>query len=96
MKIKQYQHITTNEIVNKEDADEYMLQKLGLSIEAKGNNGEMTAEQIEFLTTFEEWYFSDNWILEEVDDEDIPDLEKELYIADRIYQDNLEKEWGLA
>ena len=70
MKIKQYKNITTNEIVNKEDAEEYMLQKLGIS--------------------------SDNWILEEIDYEDIPDLEKELYVADIIYQDNLEKEWGLT
>ena len=73
-----------------------MLEKLGLSIEAKGNNGEMTSEQVEFLTTFEEWYFSDNWILEEIEDEDKTDLEKALYIEERIYQDNLEKKWGLV
>lgn len=95
MKNQEYRHIITNETVNKEDAEEYMLEKLGLSIEAKGNNGGMTSEQVEFLTTFEEWYFSDNWILEEIEDKDIPDLEKELYIAERIYQDNLEKKWGL-
>ena len=96
MKNQEYRNIITNETVNKEDAEEYMLEKLGLSIEAKGNNGEMTSEQVEFLTTFEEWYFSDNWILEEIEDEDKTDLEKALYIEERIYQDNLEKKWGLV
>lgn len=40
-----------------------------------------------------EWFFSD-W--EEYEDEDIPDLERDLEIADIVYQDNLERKWGLS
>lgn len=29
------------------------------------------------------------------EDEDIPNLEKDLYYADMQYQDNLERKWGL-
>lgn len=42
---------------------------------------------------WDEYYDS---IEEEEEDEDIPDLEKDLELADRIYQDNLDRKWGIA
>lgn len=32
---------------------------------------------------------------DEEEDEDIPNLEKDLYYADMQYQDNLERKWGI-
>lgn len=96
MKYLVYRNMQTDEIVNEEDWEDYALENLGIHIEAKGKNGELTAEQVELIETITEWYFSDVWIKEEEDDEDRFDLEEELERADRIYQDNLEKEWGIA
>lgn len=93
--MKQYKNIKTSEIVLEEEAENYVLDKLGIQVIPRGKNGELTLEQIEFIDTYVEWYFSDNWIKEEID-KDIPDLEYELEKADRIYQDNLDKKWGVA
>lgn len=80
--MKCYKNITTDEVVYKEDAEDYVLDKLGIEIKAKGKNGEMTEEQIEFIESTVDWYFSGNWIeenIKEVDeDDDIPDLEYEI------------------
>ena len=97
--MKQYKNIKTSEIVLEEEAENYVLDKLGIQVIPKGKNGELTLEQVEFIDTYIEWYFSDNWIKEEIEDEideDIPNLEYELEKADRIYQDNLDKKWGVA
>lgn len=96
MKYLVYRNMQTDEIVNEEDWEDYALEKLGITVQPNGKNGELTTEQVELIETIIEWYFSDNWIKEEEEDEDRFDLEEELEIADRIYQDNLDKEWGIA
>ena len=45
--MKCYRNITTDEVVYKEEAEEYVLNRLGITIIPKGENGEMTLEQIE-------------------------------------------------
>lgn len=97
MKYLVYRHIHTNEIVYEENWETYAMEKLGIvNIKPLGKNGELTLEQVELITTITEWYFSDNWIKEEIEDEDILDLEEDLEKADRLYQDNLDKKWGIA
>lgn len=62
----QYREISTNEIVEDFMAEEYVLEKLGIKIMPKGPNGTMTLEQIENIKETVEWFFSGNWIKEEV------------------------------
>ncbi len=62
----QYKEITTGEIIEDFMAEDYVLEKLGITIEPKGKNGEMTREQIENIEETVEWFFSGNWIKEEV------------------------------
>lgn len=62
----QYKEITTGEIIGDFMAEDYVLEKLGITIEPKGKNGEMTREQIENIEETVEWFFSGNWIKEEV------------------------------
>lgn len=91
----QYVNTKTNEVVEDFMAEEYVLDKLGITVEPRGKNGEMTLEQIENIEQTVEWYFSGNWIKEKVEDDDIPDLEADLEKADRIYQETLDRKWGL-
>ena len=65
-KIYQYREITTGETVLDFIAEDYVLDRLGITIEAKGPNGTMTEEQIENIQETVEWFFSGNWIKEEV------------------------------
>lgn len=69
MKIKFYKNITNNKIVYEDEAEEYVLDQLGITVTPKGKNGEMTLMQIENIQETVEWYFSGNWITrwEEVD-----------------------------
>lgn len=69
MKIKFYRNITNNKIVYEDEAEEYVLEQLGITVTPKGKNGEMTLMQIENIQETVEWYFSGNWITgwEEVD-----------------------------
>jgi len=62
----EYKNIKTGEIVEDFMAEDYVLEKLGITIEPKGKNGEMTQEQIENIEETVEWFFSGNWIKEEV------------------------------
>ena len=62
MKLKYYKHIHTNEIVYKDEAELYALEKLGVTVTAE--NGLLTEEQKEFIKSTTDWYFSDNWIME--------------------------------
>ena len=62
----EYKNIKTGEIVEDFMAEDYVLEKLGITIEPKGKNGEMTEEQIENIEGTVEWFFSGNWIKEEV------------------------------
>lgn len=93
--MKCYRNMTTNEVVYEEDAEKYVLDRLGITVTPKGKNGEMTVEQIENIESTVEWFFSGNWIEEDIYEEDIPDLEYELELADREYQDSLDRKWGL-
>ena len=74
MKIKYYESITRNEkgkfeVVDEDEALDYVLEKLGLEIKPIGKNGEETLEQTEFKEMLVEWYFSGNWVIkwEDVD-----------------------------
>lgn len=92
MKIKYYRHMKTDEIVYKEDAESYALNRLGITITPKGKHGEMTQEQIANIQETVEWYFSGNWIAEEIEEsrsdrEDIEDMQ---------YEYELERKWGIA
>lgn len=62
----QYREITTGEIVEDFMAEDYVLNRLGITIEPKVKNGEMTQEQIENIEETVEWFFSGNWIKEDV------------------------------
>lgn len=62
MKLKYYKHIHTNEIVYEDEAELYVLEKLGVTVIAK--DGLLTEEQKEFIKSTTDWYFSDNWIME--------------------------------
>lgn len=90
-----YRNITTDEVVYKEEAEEYVLNELGLTVTPKGKNGEMTQLQLENIQETINWFFSGNWIEEDIYDEDVSDLEYELELADREYQAGLDRKWGL-
>ena len=62
MKVKNYKHIHTGEIVADEDANLYALEKLGIKVIPR--KGVLTSEQIEFIDYVKDWYFSGNWIVE--------------------------------
>ena len=68
----QYREITTGEIVEDFMAEDYALIQLGLKengelrMVPRGKNGEMTLEQLENIQETVEWFFSGNWIKEEV------------------------------
>lgn len=70
MKIEVYKQWITNEIVYKEDAQEYALDQLGIKIEPKGRNGEYTKEQYECLFAITEWYFSGDWIEDYIEEDE--------------------------
>lgn len=92
MKIKYYQHMKTDEIVYEDEAESYVLDKLGITVTPKGKYGEMTQEQIANIQETVEWYFSGNWIKEEIEEartdrEDIEDIK---------YEYELNRKWGIA
>ena len=62
-----YRNVKTNEFVFKEDAEEYVLDTLGIKITPKGKNGEMTQEQLENIEETVNWYFSGNWYKDEIE-----------------------------
>ena len=93
--MKCYRNITTDEVVYKEEAEEYVPNELGLTVTPKGKNGEMTQLQLENIQETINWFFSGNWIEEDIYDEDVSDLEYELELADREYQAGLDRKWGL-
>lgn len=61
-----YREFATGEIVEDFMAEEYVLDRLGITVTPKGKYGEMTQEQIENIQETVEWFFSGNWIKEEV------------------------------
>lgn len=60
--MKYYRNMTTNEIVEEADAEEYVLNRLGITVTPKGKNGEMTQEQIENIQETVSCFFSGNWV----------------------------------
>lgn len=62
----QYREITTNEVVEDFLAENYVLEKLGVTVKPLGKNGEMTLQQLENIQETIDWFFSGNWIKEEV------------------------------
>lgn len=64
----QYREMTTSEVVEDFMAEDYVLNKLGITIEPKGENGTMTIEQLENIQETVNWFFSGNWIKEEVEE----------------------------
>lgn len=64
----QYRERTTNEVVEDFMAEDYVLEKLGITVRPLGKNGEMTLEQLENIQETVAWYFSGNWIKEEVEE----------------------------
>ena len=62
----QYREISTNETVEDFMAEDYVLNRLGITVTPRGNNGEMTLEQLDNIRETVEWFFSGNWIKEEV------------------------------
>ncbi|MGN1298132.1 MAG: hypothetical protein ACI4VH_06960 [Clostridia bacterium] len=64
----QYRELRTNEIVEDFMAEDYVLNKLGITIEPKGENGTMTIDQLENIQETVNWFFSGNWIKEEVEE----------------------------
>ena len=71
MKSKIYRHMTRNEFVFEEDAEEYVLDTLGIKIEPKGKNGEYTIEQLDFIETTIEWFFSGEWYEDELIEDEV-------------------------
>lgn len=72
--MKCYRNITTDEVVYKEEAEDYVLNRLGITVTPKGENGEMTVEQIENIEGTVEWFFSGNWIEEEIKEVEEPSV----------------------
>ena len=62
----QYREIKTGEIVEDFMAESYALDKLGITITPKGVYGTYTPEQLENIQETVEWFFSGNWIKEEL------------------------------
>ena len=50
-------------------AEDYVIDRLGLVIMPKGENGTLTLEQQDFIDSTVEWFFSGNWIKEEVEEQ---------------------------
>lgn len=63
-----YKNIKTKETVEDFMAEDYVLDKLGITIEPRGKNGTMTLEQLENIQETVNWFFSGNWIKEEVEE----------------------------
>lgn len=91
---KVYRNIKNNEIVSKEEALEYVLDKLGITIEGKGKFDTFTQEQVEFHVMVVDWYFSGEWV-EEIIDTNNQEYDEYAEKQDRIYQDEVDKKLGL-
>lgn len=72
--MKCYRNITTDEVVYNEEAEEYVLNELGLTVTPKGKNGEMTQLQLENIEETVSWFFSGNWIEEEIKEVEEPSV----------------------
>ena len=68
--MKIYRNRKTNEIVYEEDLEQYVLDKLGVSIEPKGEHGEMTQEQMTIIENILEDYMYNDWTEEYIEDDE--------------------------
>lgn len=89
--MKYYKEMSTGKIVYEEDAEDYVLERLGITVTPRGKNGEMTTEQIENIESTVEWFFSGNWIEEEEKDEE--ELEDDLEYQVCRYENYHEAMW---
>lgn len=70
MKGYKYVEIGTNKEVYDEDAESFVMDELGVTINPKGKYGEFTLEQLDFINEFTEWFFSANWVKEKIKEDD--------------------------
>lgn len=66
----EYVEISTGERIEDCMASDYALDKLGITVTPRGENGEMTLEQMEYIETITDWYFSGNWVKEEIKEDE--------------------------
>lgn len=71
MKYKIFRNRKTKDFVYEEDIEEYVLDKLGITIEPKGKNGELTEEQILMINNTIEDYLYEEWNEEFIEMEEI-------------------------
>lgn len=71
MKQKIFRNRKTKDFVFEEDIEEYVLDKLGITIEPKGKNGELTEEQILMINNTIEDYLYEEWNEEFIEMEEI-------------------------
>lgn len=71
MKYKIFRNRKTKDFVFEEDIEEYVLDKLGITIEPKGKNGELTEEQILMISNTIEDYLYGEWNEEIIEMEEI-------------------------
>ena len=81
-----YKNLKTNEEVEDFMAENYVLNKLGITIVPKGENGTMTEEQLDNIHETVEWYFSGNWIKEKVKKDEVGNIFE--LIAEECYYDD--------
>lgn len=90
---KVYKNIKTNEIVTEAEALEYVLDKLGITLEGKGKFGTFSKDQVEFQSMIVDWYFSDNWIEEIIDTNDY-EVDDWAEKQDLKYQEKVDEKLG--
>lgn len=71
MKQRIFRNRKTKDFVFEEDIEEYVLDKLGITIEPKGKNGELTEEQILMINNIIEDYLYSEWNEEYIEMEEI-------------------------
>ena len=71
MKYKIFRNRKTKDFVYEEDIEEYVLDQLGITIEPKGKNGELTEEQILMINNTIEDYLYEEWNEEFIEMEEI-------------------------
>ena len=71
MKYKIFRNRKTKDFVYEEDIEEYVLDQLGITIEPKGKNGELTEEQILMINNTVEDYLYSEWNEEYIEMEEI-------------------------
>lgn len=85
--MKCFRNVKTKEIVDEDDAEEYVLDILGINITPQGKNGEMTQEQLDFIESTVEWFFSGEWYRDDIKDEEEVSIAQ--LINEHCYYDNL-------